>query len=284
MSGDPVWVNGSLTGTIDPRDRGLTLGDGVFDTLVAFNRKPFAGDRHMARLIEHTGAIGIALDANMVRSGWDAVLGAAKGEHIILRTTVTRGVTARGLWTASQAEPTIIVSATPWSGSAMGRPVRLITSAIRRNASSPVSRIKSTGYLDNILTAREAAERGVDDALLLNGDGKVACSTIANVFVISGDELVTPQVADGLMAGIVRGLIIEAAESLRLVAAERSLEVVELFAADGVFLTNSVRLVAPVQSLDGRPVGGRAEHRIAEVLASLAGRIRAEHGFDPRGT
>ena len=94
--------------------------------LVAFNRKPFAGERHLARLAAHAEAIGIALDLAAVRAGWAAVIGAARSEHVILRTTVTRGVTTRGLWPkAPVGAPTIVVSATPWSSGLVGRAGRI---------------------------------------------------------------------------------------------------------------------------------------------------------------
>jgi branched-chain amino acid aminotransferase len=279
MSDDPVWINGSFGGSIDPADRGLVLGDGVFDTLVAFNRKPFAGDRHLARLADHAAAIGIALDTSVIRAGWSAVLGEAKSAHIILRTTVTRGITGRGLWPKTAPSPTIVVSATPWNEDLVARPVRLVTSSIVRNAGSPTSRLKTIGYLDNILAAREAAERNADDALLLNADGKVACTTIANIFTLSGGRLFTPPTADGTMAGIIRGIVLEAATTVGLEASEGSLGRPDLFAADEVFLTNSVRLVSPVRSLDERPIGGHEPERVAALLSTLAERIRAEHSF-----
>jgi branched-chain amino acid aminotransferase len=279
MSGDLVWVNGSFAGRIDPTDRGLMLGDGVFDTLVAFNRKPFAGERHLARLADHATAIGIALDPAKARAGWTAVLAEAKSDHVILRTTVTRGVTGRGLWPKTVPEPTIVVSATPWNKELVARPVRLVTSSIVRNAGSPTSRLKTIGYLDNIFAAREAAEKNADDALLLNAAGKVACTTIANVFALSGGRLLTPPTTDGVLAGIVRGLILEAASALGMEASERSLMPSDLFAADEVFLTNSVRLVSRARSLDEKPLGGRAPERVAGLLSVIAEKIRAEHSF-----
>jgi branched-chain amino acid aminotransferase len=207
----PVWINGAFDGRIDPLDRGLTLGDGVFDTLVAFRRIAFAADRHLARLIGQAGAIGIPVDPGTIRAGWDALLGRAEAEHLIVRTTVTRGVTDRGLWPDSPASPTVIVSALPWSADLFARPARVITSAIRRNADSPASRLKSLGYLDHVLAAREALEKGASDALFLNHGGKVACTTIANVFAVRSGRLVTPPGADGVMPGIMRALVLEAA-------------------------------------------------------------------------
>jgi len=276
MTAAPVWVNGVLGGQINPSDRGLLLGDGVFDTLVSFGRTPLAGDRHLARLTAHAAAIGITVDPARVREGWNAVIGDAAEEHIILRTTVTRGITARGLWpkTAAPPVPTVVVSRAPWAEDAVGSPLKLVTSTIVRNAGSPAARLKTIGYLDNILAAREAAEKGADDALLLNASGKVASSTIANVFAFSNGLLVTPPETDGVMAGIVRGLVLELARAEGIEAAERSLEIADLFAADEVFLTNSVRLLSPVLSIDSRSVGGRSPDRVAALLQAVDARLR----------
>jgi branched-chain amino acid aminotransferase len=251
----------------------------VFDTLVAFNRKPFAGDLHLSRVAGQAAAIGIIVDTSFVRSGWDAVLGKVASDHVILRTTVTRGVAARGLWPKSATSPTIIVAATLWNRELAARPVRLVVSSVVRNAGSPASRLKTIDYLDNILAAREAAEKNADDALLLNAKGNVACTTIANVFALSGNRLITPPTSDGVMAGIVRGLVLSAATTVGLEAAERSLMPSGLLAADEVFLTNSVRLVSSVTSLDSKPVGGRKPEQVAALLSTIAERIRAEHGF-----
>jgi branched-chain amino acid aminotransferase len=276
MTAAPVWVNGVLGGRIDPADRGLLLGDGVFDTLVSFGRIPLAGDRHLARLTAHAAAIGIALDPARVREGWNAVIGGAAEEHIILRTTVTRGITARGLWpkAAVAPTPTILVARAEWTEAAVGRPLKLVTSTIVRNAGSPAARLKTIGYLDNILAAREAAEKGADDALLLNAAGKVTCSTVANVFALLGGRLITPPETDGVMAGIVRGLVLELARTDGIETAERSLAIEELFAADEVFLTNSVRLLAPVLSIDSLPLGGRFPDRVTALLQAVTGHLR----------
>jgi branched-chain amino acid aminotransferase len=276
MTKPPVWVNGVLGGRIDPSDRGLLLGDGVFDTLVSISRIPLAGDRHLARLTAHAAAIGIALDPHRVREGWNAVIGDARADRIILRTTVTRGITARGLWPKAAAPPvpTIVVSRAEWAEDAVGRPLNLVTSTIARNSGSPASRLKTIGYLDSILAAREAAADGADDALLLNAAGKIASSTIANIFAFLNGRLVTPPETDGVMAGIVRGLVLEIARAEGTETAERSLQIGELFTADEVFLTNSVRLLSPVRSLDSRPVGGRSPQRVTALLQAILAHLR----------
>lgn len=282
MSTEIFWVDGALAGQIDPRDRGLTFGDGVFDTLVAFKKIPFAGNLHLARLVTQAAAIGISVDAEKVRAGWKDGIEAASAEHLILRTSVTRGVTGRGLWPDATPTPTVIVSATAWSESLLGQQVRLITSGVPRNEGSPLSRLKSLNYLDNVLAAREAAENGADDALLLNSAGNVACTTIANVFAVLGKALVTPPETEGSMPGVLRRIVLEIAPSLGLDAAEATLARADLARANEVFLTNSVRLIRRVTEVDGGAVGGRNPDALDALSSVLADRIRAECAYSPR--
>ena len=280
MSGS-VWIDGSFAGHVDPLDRGLSLGDGVFDTLAAFRRVPFAGARHLDRLVGQAEAIGIPVDAARLRVGWGAVLLAAEAEHLVLRTSVTRGVTGRGLWPAGEVTPTLMVSATPWNPRLFARPVRLVTSTTRRNQTSPASRLKALSYLDNILGAREAAFRGADDTLFLNSRDQVACTTIANIFVIEGDRLITPPAADGVLAGIMRGLVLEAAGDVGLRPVEASLAPADLLIADAVFLTNSLRFLSPVVSLDDRPLADAGKEAVTALLIAISALALRECGHAP---
>jgi branched-chain amino acid aminotransferase len=119
-----------------------------------------------------------------------------------------------------------------------------------------------------VLAAREAAEDSADDALMLNVAGRVACTTIANVFAVFGNRLVTPPAADGAMAGVMRALIMEASPSAGLQADEGSLSPADLAGADAVFTTNSVRFLSPVTSLGGTIFASR-DHPAILQLADL---------------
>jgi branched-chain amino acid aminotransferase len=282
MTTGPVWINGSLAGRIDPADRGLLLGDGVFDTLAAFRRVPFAGARHLERLVAQACEIGIDIDPRSVRAGWDAVLAASTLDAAVIRTTVTGGTAAGGLWPRDGGAPTLMVTVSPWPRHLFEHPVRLATSGIVRNAGSPTARLKAVGYLDNILAAREAAAAGADEAMLLNGAGRVASTTIANIFALASDRLMTPPGADGVLAGITRGLVLETAVAAGLDAAERSLTPAELVEADSVFITNSVRFIRPVLSIDGAPLQSRGAERVRWLSAALTRQIERECGVDPR--
>ncbi|QIB35380.1 aminotransferase class IV [Ancylobacter pratisalsi] len=263
-----------MSETISTQDRGFTLGDGLFDTALALGGQMLARQRHVARLLDAAHAIGIALDPARLDAALDAAL---TPEPAILRTTVTRGPAGRGLWPAQAGEPTLLVTTAPWTASLMGQPARLITATGRRNAFSPSANLKTLGYLDHILAAREAAMAGADDALILNTDGRVACSTIANVFVLIAGRLITPCLSEGCLPGIMRALVIEVAPALGLAIEERPVVPEALFGADMVLLTNSVRFLRPVTALDGTELA-RDEDVFDRVQAALLSRLTGESG------
>ncbi|MBB3772135.1 branched-chain amino acid aminotransferase [Angulomicrobium tetraedrale] len=263
-----------MSATLSVEDRGFTLGDGVFDTALALGGVVFARDRHVERLLAAARHLGIAIERARIEAALDA---ARTTDPAILRTTVTRGMAARGLWPASAGEPTLIVTAAPWSPTLVGLPARLVTATGRRNEFSPTAGLKTLGYLDHILAAREAAAASVDDALILNTGGRVCCTTIATIFVRIGGRLITPSLAEGCLPGILRALVIEAAPALGLSVEERPLAPEVLFGADAVFLTNSVRFIRPVLALDGRPLATDSA-TVAGLMSHLRAQVRAECG------
>lgn len=238
---------------IPASDRGFLLGDGVFDTLTAFAGRPVLWQRHRDRLLKAAAALGIDAAPDTVDEAFGEACAALNGRHAIIRTTVTRGAAERGLWPASPGPPTVLVTAQPWPRDLVGQPARLVTALAPRNELSPLSRLKTLNFLENVLAARQAVEAGADDALILNRAGHVASSTIANVFVVRDDRLLTPPLTDGVLDGIIRAFVMEEAASLGLTAIESRLTPADILAGEGTFLTNSVRLLRPVLSLDGTP-------------------------------
>src|SRR5262249_9482625 len=157
--------------------------DGIFETIKAVGATPFWLSEHFARLKAGAAEIGLTIPFSENRI-CDAVgrllAGATEDAPSAIRLTVTRGAAARGLWpkeTASQPTCVLTAAASP----ATVPQDFVVCRSTRRNEHSPLSRIKSLGYGDNILARREAIERGADDAIMLNTKGHVACATVGNV-------------------------------------------------------------------------------------------------------
>lgn len=277
------WLDGTLHQTsiipFDVADRGLLLGDGVFDTALVLGGKMVWREAHVRRLGEAAATLGFELDAAVAAAGIDAVLAGAK--HGSLRVTATRGAGPRGLAPPTDPKPSVLVTISPLRTQALFAPLKLHVTEIRRNDTSPAARIKSLNYLDGVLASREALAAGCDDALFLDTRGNVACTSVGNIFVLIGDTLATPPVTDGIVPGIARRVLLDTCDDLGLEGVERSLSPADLERADDVIVTNSLRLLAPVSAI-GRKTRVSAGARIEALIAHMARQVRAETGVDPR--
>lgn len=263
-----VWLDGALVpaeaARIDPADRGFLLGDGLFETMRARAGAVLRLEAHLARLRAGAEVLRLSLPCSdeTLANALDASLRANAMEDAVLRLTVTRGAGGRGLPPPSGIRPTVLIAASPLP--AQAAPVRaVIARAVRRNAYSPLARIKSLNRLDDMLARMEAVERGADDALLLNTDRRIVEATASNLFLVLDGALVTPPVSDGALPGTVRE------ELLRHGAEERPLSPDDLNRAEEAFLTNALG-VRSLVAVEGRPVGsgalGPVARRFSEML------------------
>ncbi|WP_020181223.1 aminotransferase class IV [Methylopila sp. M107] len=254
----------------DLADRGLTLGDGLFETIALFGGRPALLGAHLDRLQAAAAEIRLPVDRAFCEAEVLTLAEQAGESDCVIRLTVTRGAGARGLALPEQATPTVIAASSPYPKGALNAPMRLATVSVRRNPASFASRAKTLSYLDSVLAFDEARRLGADDALMLNTDGRVASTAMANLFALVGDDLVTPPVSEGVLPGVVRGFLLQAAPGAGLSFVERPLDIETFDRADAVFATNSVRLVMPVTMVDGVRRG------TPDAVARLAARVARE--------
>lgn len=283
-----VHLNGRLVpeeaARISPFDRGFTLGDSVFETLRAYRGRPFGLDEHLARLKRSCDAARIPLDVAPLRKAVEDVLkangfvkvvdgreapGAPPPPDAAVRITVTRGIGGRGASPKGVGHPTVVVTAAPVAvpPEVLEKGVRLVTSRRRRVTDASLDPgIKSTNYLVHVLARMEAEDAGADDALFLDAEGHVVEATQANVFVIHQGKLLTPPLTVGCLPGATRTALMKLAPTVGLVAQERALTVADLLAMEEAFLSSSVTELAPVVSLDGKPIGAGTPGRLTRLL------------------
>ena len=261
-----LWVNDGLVPVekagLDPRDRGFTLGDGLFETIKVRDGRPLLLDLHLARVRAGAGRIGLSRipDDETLSGAIHETLEANGLSEAAVRLTVSRGVPAnRGLSSKPETAPSLVVHAQPFAGypaEIYSRGMRAVISSIPRNERSPLARIKALSYLDNVLARREADASGVDEALMLNTAGHLACASAANLFLARGETLLTPDPESGVLPGTVRGIVLaELAPRMGLTAVERRVRIEELAKADEAFLTSALLGVMPLTEVDGLPVG-----------------------------
>ncbi|MEM9938599.1 MAG: aminotransferase class IV [Pseudomonadota bacterium] len=247
-----IWLQqasqAKATEPFDLSDRGLLLADGVFDTSLVTDGKIMLRKAHLDRLFRDAAALEIALNMKGLKRDLDRVL--LDGPSGALRITVTRGPGGRGLYGDTQNEPTVIIRLTPYDTARMHAPVSIVVSDLTRNPGSISARHKTLAYTDSVMAVRRAVSRGAEEALMLNPEGNIACAASANMFARFGDALHTPPVSDGALPGVIRDFILTNAGKAGLKAQEGSLTVPDIKHADQIFLTNSLRLIAPVAQLE----------------------------------
>jgi len=227
-------------------DRGLLLGDGLFETILARNARLVLFEDHMARLTAACASMALnAPNEDEARELCElAIADAGAGPRLAVRLTMTAGSGGRGLARPDVVEPHIFATAAP--SPAPEGPAELVTSDVRRNEGGPSARLKSLSYLDNVFARQLAAP---SEALMLNNAGEICCAAAANIFWIKGGQLFTPALDCGVLDGVMRRQVMEIAE-VRQVRAPRAM----LETAEAVFLTSSLIGIRSVSLLDNHPL------------------------------
>lgn len=255
-----IWLNGTLLDAADAavpvHDHGLTVGDGVFETMRTERGVPFAVTRHLRRLRRSLQGLGLVLEwsdddlRTALRTVADDIDGPAR-----VRLTVTGGAGPFGSG-RDVGVPTVFIVASavdprPETGSAVVVPWR-------RNEHSAVAGLKTTSYAENVVALARAKELGADEALFANTAGQLCEGTGSNVFVVVEGRILTPPLSSGCLAGVTRELLLEVADVV-----EQDLELDVLDEADEVFLTSSTRDV-------------QGQHRVGERRFDAPGPLTKE--------
>jgi branched-chain amino acid aminotransferase/4-amino-4-deoxychorismate lyase len=237
--------------TLPVDDRGFTLGDGLFETVLARGGEPVLWDRHMDRMARGCATMDLpAPDPVRCRRAAAEALAGAGSARAAVRLTWSAGSGGRGLDRPELSAPRLVVTASP--ARKPDSPARVATVALRRNETSPVSRLKTLSYLDQVLARREAKASGADEALMLNTRGELACCAAANLFWLAGRTLFTPALDCGVLDGIMREALIERAREAGWPVHEVRAGADALDDADAVFMTNSLIGLRPIAAIDGR--------------------------------
>ncbi|QIP87410.1 aminodeoxychorismate lyase [Streptomyces sp. Tu 2975] len=272
-----VWVNGALSEIEDARvsvlDHGMTVGDGVFETVKAVHGQPFALTRHLERLARSADGLGLPEpDLDEVRHACAAVLTANPMALGRLRITYTGGLSPLGSDRGTDG-PTLVVAL----GSTTRRPdtTSVITVPWTRNERGALTGLKTTSYAENVIALARAHQQGASEALFANTVGRLCEGTGSNVFVVLDGELHTPPVSSGCLAGITRALTVEWTG-----AKETDLPMDVLDSAEEIFLTSTLRDVQSVARVDGRDVSAAPGPVTTKAMRVFEERAAADP--DPR--
>ncbi|MFD9095369.1 aminotransferase class IV [Streptomyces collinus] len=271
-----IWLDGGLQDVESARvsvfDHGLTVGDGIFETVKATHGQPFALTRHLERLTRSAHGLGLpAPDHDEIRRACAAVLDANPMPLGRLRITYTGG---HGPLGSDRGEhgPTLVVAL----GETARRPdtTAVITVPWTRNERGALTGLKTTSYAENVVALARAHQHGASEALFGNTVGQLCEGTGSNVFVVLDGEIHTPPVSSGCLPGITRALTVEWTG-----AKETDLPLDVLERAEEVFLTSTLRDVQAVHRIDTAELPAAPGPVTAKAMRIFA--EHAGHDLDP---
>ena len=260
-----IWINGRLFDKQDAKisvyDHGLLYGDGVFEGMRAYRGRVFRLDKHLRRLYESAKAIHLKPPISVEEMG-AAVNDTLKANNLVdayIRLVVTRGSGSLGLDPNRCSDPQVIIITDHialYPKELYENGLEIVTVSVVRNHAAALSpRIKSLNYLNNILAKIEGLQAGCSEALMLNTRGEVAECTGDNIFLVRGNELLTPPIDAGILEGITRDAVMELAVDVGLTVREIALTKHDVYNADECFLTGTAAEVIPVVKVDSRVIG-----------------------------
>jgi branched-chain amino acid aminotransferase len=268
--------------TVSAYDRGFLYGDAVFEVLRTYGGRPFALDEHLARLRRSAERvfIPVPVDDGTLRIEIEEALGAAGNDESYVRLVVTRGSGPLSLDPDSASHPLRVLyvePVVPPPRDAYVHGVALVTLHARRAVDeTSAAGAKVSNYLANLLAMREAKGKGAHEALVVDARGHVVEGASSNVFVVSGGRVATPPESAGILAGITRAHVLAAARGLGMPVEERELVLADVYGADEVFITSSIRELLPVVRVDHRVIGSG---KPGPVSRSLHRRFRDDVGM-----
>ncbi len=256
-----VYLNGSIINNkeakVSVEDRGFLLGDGLFETIRAYNGKPFLLKAHLQRLYSGLERLSIT-----IRETEEELSGIVKRllelnslKDAYIRITVTRGLCSRGISTTDCTEPTVCIVVKGFNppDERLYREGVQLCFVQRPNLRIPEDAdIKSLSFLNYILARTEVERKGAFEGIMLNLSGHLTECTTSNIFFVKDGIFFTPAVETGILKGITRQTVISLLKQNGYSVVEGRFLSDDLLEADEVFITNSLIEILPVSGIEDR--------------------------------
>ena len=271
-----AYVNGAFVpkeeAKISVYDHGYLYGDGIFEGIRAYNGRIFRLDRHLDRLYDSARylMLEIPLSKPEMSAAIVETVRRCGLRDAYIRPVISRGVGDLGLDPRKCKVPTVVIIVDTiqlYPKEAYERGLRAVTAAVRKVRPDAVSvQAKTLNYLSSILARLEANRAGVEEALVLQGDGYVCECSADNIFLVRGGEVWTPPAHLGILQGVTREAVMELARRQGLPMLERVFTLYDVYTADECFLTGTGAEVGPVVEVDSRRIAAGTPGPITQRL------------------
>ena len=258
-------------------DRGFIFGDGIYEVVPVYYRRPFRLDSHLGRFERSTREIGLANPLD--RAGWrslvERLIATCSADDQFIYWQVTRGVAKRDFSFPADTPPTVFAMTTPFTRPSPAQRQQGLRAVTRTDERWLRCDIKSVSLLGAVLARQFATEHGADEAVQFR-DGWLTEGSSSNVWVVRGGTVIAPPRDHLILEGIRYGFVGELCQRLGVPLEVRRLRRDEVEGADELMLTSATREILPVVALDGRPVGsGRPGPVYATLRAAYDEAIEA---------
>ena len=288
-----VYVNGTIApadrAVVPVFDHGFVYGEGVYEVLRTYNRRPFLYDRHMRRLRQSAERLLLDVpfeDAALLSWIEQTMAAAGELEEAYIRILLTRGIGDLTYDPRSTPTPTTVIIVKPFDPPPAESYEKGLTLAlvdmVRNHPRSVNPLIKSNNLLNNAMAMQAAYRAGADEALMCNYRGELTECSTSNFFLVRGGAALTPPREAGLLEGVTRGFVFELARELGIEVGEATLPPADLDTAEEMFITSTTRGISPVVRVDDRQIGTGAPGPITKRLIALYERRAQEMSGRPQ--
>lgn len=248
-------INGKSGDSVSIQDRGLHYGDGIFETIAVNEGNLLCWDKHYERLQRGCQLLDFACPAKeLLQNEAQQVITDSKE---VLKIILTRGVGGRGYNPPKQITPTRIVANYAWpdySDKLVKEGVKIRICDFRLGLNPELAGIKHLNRLEQVLAKNEWIDSEIAEGLMLDQDDNIIEGTMSNIFMVQGEKLITPDLSQCGIHGVIRQCIIDLAPELDMSIEIRTVKQDELFTAEELFLCNSTIGLWPVRELEGQQI------------------------------
>ena len=269
-----VYLNGDFLPMSEARvpvlDRGFIFGDGVYEVIPVYGSRILRLEEHLSRLDYSLN--GIRLVNPMSHTQWKSVFEQLIEKNgngdLSIYLQITRGVAPRDHGFPENLTPTVFVMCSPLKPLPAHFTSNGATAITTEDIRWQFCNIKSTSLLANTMLRQFALDKKADEAILVK-DGNITEGSASSVFIVAGNEIITPPKGNCILPGITRDLVIELAHVNEIKCTERNITLDEIKSCDEVWVTSSLREILPVTVLDEKPVGSGVPGPIWEKMYGL---------------
>ena len=269
-----VYLNGHFMPLPDAKvpalDRGFVFGDGVYELVPVYSRKPFRLEEHLRRLQHSLDGIRLANPHGVAR--WreliEQLIALQEFDDQSVYLQITRGVAPRDHAFPPGVPPTVFMFAQPLvsaTGAQKAAGVCAITAPDIRWGRCD---IKAISLLANVLARQQAVDAGCAETVMLR-DGFLSEGAASNIFVVKNGVLLAPPPSNLILTGITYDVVLELAAAHGIPAELRAISEAELRSADELWMTSSTKEIMPIVKLDGVPVGAGVPGPLARQMDAL---------------